>query len=100
MRGAVMGRVHEAQLTVKRGQEALSRYQWNTYRAEHFFCRVCGIYVFHRKRSMPDHFGLNVQCLPDFDLADKPVRKTDGAHMSVVRADAPRHWTGPRETDR
>jgi hypothetical protein len=49
--------------------------------ARHFFCRTCGIYPFHRKRVTPDHFGINVHCLRDFDPAGIPVRRTVGATM-------------------
>ena len=57
IRNAVMAKVPEAALTVTAGREHLTLYQWNTRRAEHHFCDRCGIYVFHRKRAAPDHFG-------------------------------------------
>lgn len=41
---------------------------WNTARAKHFFCSRCGVYTFHRKRAAPDHYGVNVFCLEDFDV--------------------------------
>jgi hypothetical protein len=50
--------------------------------ARHYFCRTCGIYPFHRKRMTPDHFGVNVFCLDDFDPAGIPVRRTIGAGMA------------------
>jgi hypothetical protein len=46
--------------------------------ARRYFCRICGIYPFHRKRITPDHFGVNVYCLQDFDPAGIPVRRTFG----------------------
>jgi hypothetical protein len=49
--------------------------------ARHYFCRTCGIYPFHRKRVTPDHLGINVLCLADFDPSGIPVRKTVGAAM-------------------
>ena len=52
-----------------------------THTARHFFCKVCGIYPFHRKRVTPDHFGVNVYCLEDFDPSGIPVRRTVGAGM-------------------
>lgn len=69
MRNALMCKVPERALTVLDGQEMLTLYQWNTRRAKHFFCRRCGIYVFHRKRAAPDHFGVNVHCLEGIDPA-------------------------------
>lgn len=98
MRNAVMARVHETQLTILSGEDNLTLYRWNTQVAQHFFCRDCGIYVFHRKRAMPDHFGINVYCLREFDPASVPVRATEGQDMTVAaRGDQP-HWPGPRVT--
>jgi hypothetical protein len=97
MRNALMLKVPEAALTIQQGEEALTLYQWNTRRAKHYFCSHCGIYVFHRKRSMPDHFGINVFCLKDFDPAAVPVRATQGASMSVEDPAAQPAWPGPRQ---
>ena len=96
MRNALMAKVHESRLTLSQGQEQLTCYEWNTRRAKHFFCRCCGIYVFHRKRSAPEYFGVNARCLHSLDCAALPVRATDGAGMSVFDSAAPSHWTGPR----
>ena len=41
-------------------------YRFHTKTAVHFFCKVCGIYPFHRKRVTPDNLGINVHCLHDF----------------------------------
>jgi hypothetical protein len=82
-RNALMAKVPEAGLTVLAGEAALTLYQWNTRRAKHYFCRHCGIYVFHRKRSQPDHFGVNVFCLQGVDTATIPIRAADGAAMSL-----------------
>ena len=98
-RNAVMAKVPEGALAVLAGQEALSLYQWNTRRAMHYFCRVCGIYVFHRKRSAPDHFGVNAFCLDGFDPASVPRRPTEGANMSVVDPHARADLPGPRRPD-
>jgi len=95
-RNAVMGKVPEAALSIDQGRELLATYQWNSMRAVHHFCRRCGIYVFHRKRAAPDHFGVNIFCLDGFDPDSLPVRATDGAGMTVV-CDRPRaEWPGSR----
>jgi hypothetical protein len=96
MRNAVMAKVPERALTVLEGEEMLSLYQWNTHRAMHYFCRRCGIYVFHRKRAAPDHFGVNVFCLEGFDARSVPVRATEGANMTVEDPNPRPQWPGPR----
>jgi len=81
-KNALMVKVHESKFRLIRGSEALTEYQFHTRTARHFFCKVCGIYPFHRKRVTPDHLGINVFCLHDFDPAGVPVRQTVGAGMA------------------
>lgn len=90
-----MTNVHESALEVTAGEEKLTLYQWNTRVARHYFCSVCGIYPFHKKRSMPDHFGVNVRCLDDFDPTGAPVRQADGRGMSLATEARQPGWTGP-----
>jgi hypothetical protein len=95
-KNAVMAKVPEQALTIVAGEDMLTLYQWNTRRAKHYFCRRCGIYVFHRKRSAPDHYGINVFCLDGFDVSSIPVRATQGANMTVEDPAARAEWPGPR----
>ena len=60
-------KVHESDFELLAGAEALTEYRFHTQTARHFFCKVCGIYPFHRKRVTPDFFGVNVACLEGFD---------------------------------
>ena len=82
-KNALMWKVPEDRLTILAGESKLTRYQWNTRIAEHFFCSICGIYTFHRKRLMPDQFGVNVFCLEDFQIDGIPVISTEGISLSV-----------------
>lgn len=95
-RNAVMTKVPATALRIEQGQELLATYQWNSMRAEHHFCRRCGIYVFHRKRAAPDHFGVNIFCLDGFDVSSLPVRATEGVSMSLVCENPREAWPGPR----
>jgi hypothetical protein len=81
-KNALMVKVHESSFRLLAGEESLTEYQFHTKTARHFFCRVCGIYPFHRKRVTPDNLGINVQCLEGADLEGVPVRKAVGAAMS------------------
>src|SRR6478735_5743039 len=62
-KGAVMAMVPLANLKVVKGQNNLTLYQWNTKVAEHYFCKTCGIYTHHKRRSNPNQLGVNVACL-------------------------------------
>lgn len=96
VRNALMVKVPDTHLTLLSGEEFLTLYQWNMKIARHYFCKMCGIYVFHNKRAAPDHFGVNVLCLNDIDLSDIPVRATEGENMTVSQVSAKPHWPGPR----
>lgn len=63
MRGAiaVTSAVNHFRLT--KGEDKLASYRFNTGTAEHHFCRLCGIYTHHKRRSNPDQLGVNVACL-------------------------------------
>jgi hypothetical protein len=80
-KNALMVKVHESRFTLLAGAGQLAEYQFHTHTARHFFCKVCGIYPFHRKRVTPDNFGINVFCLDNFDPAGIPVRQAVGAAM-------------------
>lgn len=80
-KNALMVKVHESAFELLSGAESLTEYRFHTHTARHFFCKVCGIYPFHRKRVTPDHLGVNVFCLEGFDPDGIPVRRTVGAGM-------------------
>jgi len=45
------------------GSNNLTLYQWGTKTAKHYFCKTCGIYTHHQRRSNPNEFGVNVAIL-------------------------------------
>ena len=59
-RGAAVTAVAVDELRVVRGEENLTLYQWGTKTAKHYFCKTCGIYTHHRRRSNPNEYGVNV----------------------------------------
>ncbi len=53
--------------------------------AKHYFCKTCGIYTHHQRRSNPKEFAFNIACLEGvnpFDFKDVPVG--DGKSQSLV----------------
>ena len=76
MRGAVAVTSTPADFVITQGEDKLAAYRFNTGTAEHHFCKTCGIYTHHRRRSNPDEFGVNVACLEDvspFDFSEVKV---------------------------
>ncbi|SLN49170.1 Putative glutathione-dependent formaldehyde-activating enzyme [Roseivivax jejudonensis] len=70
-----------ADLTVVRGADHLTLYQWGTHTAEHHFCSVCGIYMYHRRRSDPTEYGINMGTLEGVNPAEyEPVPWNDGVN--------------------
>jgi hypothetical protein len=98
-KNALMTAVPHANLTITEGKELLSKYEWNTKIAKHYFCSRCGIYTFHSKRMLPDHYGVNVYCLEGFDPSTVPVRRTEGLGLTVADANARPEWRGPKEAN-
>ena len=80
-KNALMVKVHESGFTLLSGEGSLTEYRFHTRTARHYFCKVCGIYPFHRKRVTPDFLGINVHCLEGFDPSGIPVRRAPGAEM-------------------
>lgn len=81
MRGAVAVSAPLGGLEVTQGAENLTLYQFNTGTAEHHFCRICGIYTHHRRRSNPNELGVNVACLDGHSPFDFPeVIVNDGVN--------------------
>lgn len=81
-KNALMVKVHESKFRLLDGAQYLTEYQFHTRTARHYFCKVCGIYPFHRKRVTPEFLGINVYCLEGFDPAGIPVRRTGGKDMA------------------
>lgn len=73
--------VPEDGLTVVRGADSLGLYSFHSHTAQHFFCRTCGIYTHHRRRSNPREFGVNVYCIEGVMPADlEPLGWVDGVN--------------------
>ena len=71
-------------LTITKGAANLQRYSWGTHTAKHHFCKTCGIYMYHQRRSNPAECGVNLGCIEGVNAWEhEPVRWTDGInHVS------------------
>lgn len=80
-RGAIAASVSLSDITIVQGQEDLVLYQFNTKTAKHYFCRTCGIYTHHQRRSNPNEYGFNVACLDGINpLKLEDIPTNDGVN--------------------
>lgn len=79
MRGAIAVSAQLPDIEFVNGAENLTLYQFNTGTAKHYFCKTCGIYTHHQRRSDPSQFGVNVACIDGISPFDFPeVMVMDG----------------------
>ena len=56
----------------------ITTYSFNTHRAKHTFCKVCGVQSFYTPRSNPDGVGVMPHCLDGATVQGVTVRQFDG----------------------
>lgn len=90
-RGAVAVTASAGAITYTKGADNLSLYQFNTMQAEHYFCKTCGIYTHHKRRSNPDELGISLACLEgetpflrEVIVNDGQNHPTDTGHSGVI----------------
>jgi hypothetical protein len=90
-RGAVAVSAAKGAITYISGQDNLTLYQFNTKVAAHYFCKTCGIYTHHNRRSNPDEIGVNLACLeghtpflPEIMVNDGQNHPTDIGQNGIV----------------
>ena len=69
-KNAKMAMVSKESLSIIKGEEYLTSYQFNTMIAKHFFCKVCGIYTHHNRRSDPNGAAINIGCIDNINPFD------------------------------
>jgi hypothetical protein len=88
-KSAVMGAAARSALVVTGGAELISTYSWNTKEAQHYFCKVCGIYTHHAMRGEIELIGVNMACIEGFDVfALGNVVVGNGKGWSVVQGNS------------
>ncbi|MCH9770436.1 MAG: type I-B CRISPR-associated protein Cas8b1/Cst1 [Gammaproteobacteria bacterium] len=60
------------------GKEDLTCYQFDSMQAKHYFCKHCGIYIYHQTRRSKDLLGVNSHCLEGVDIFDIEIKLVDG----------------------
>lgn len=80
-----MGEAARSALEVTAGTESISTYTWNTGEAQHYFCKVCGIYTHPVMRGCTDRIGVNMACIEGVDVfAPQDIVVGGGKKLSLV----------------
>nr|WP_283938424.1 GFA family protein [Sphingomonas alba] len=88
MRGAVALTSTSADFHITQGEDQLATYSFNTNTAEHHFCKTCGIYTHHKRRSNPNQLGVNAACLESVSPFDfREVKVLDGQRHPADNAE-------------
>ena len=80
-RNAKMIMIPKENFKLLEGSEDLSLYQFNTEIAKHFFCKKCGIYTHHNRKSDPNGMGVNLGCVEGLDPMVFDVIQFDGKKL-------------------
>ena len=95
MRGAVAVTSTPDDFRITQGEDKLATYRFNTNTAEHHFCRTCGIYTHHKRRSNPGQLGVNVACLEGVSPFDfREVVVFDGQRHPADNAERKTYTAG------
>ncbi|CAI4226892.1 unnamed protein product [Auanema sp. JU1783] len=66
--------VEKSRFTLIQGEESLTTYTFNTHKAKHRFCKICGVQSFYIPRSNPDSIAVSPRCIDSDTL--ETVEKT------------------------
>jgi hypothetical protein len=87
-RGAAAVTAIAARVRILQGAGNLALYSWGTRTAQHWFCRTCGIYTHHQRRSDPRECGVNLGCIDGVNPKDHdPIPWVDGVNHASDRPD-------------
>ena len=64
---------------IVKGADNLTLYQFGTNTAKHYFCKTCGIYTHHQRRSNPNEYGVSAANIEGVNPRDyEPIKWNDG----------------------
>ena len=61
------------------GEDLLTTYTFNTHKAKHMFCKICGVQAFYIPRSNPDGYAITMACIDPSTLGTVVIKKFNGA---------------------
>ena len=71
--------VPKSKFHLVQGNEFLTIYTFNTHKAKHQFCKICGVQSFYIPRSNQDGVGIMPHCLDEGTVNNITVENFDGS---------------------
>ncbi|XP_055450385.1 centromere protein V [Psammomys obesus] len=62
-----------------KGAESITTYTFNTHKAQHTFCKRCGVQSFYTPRSNPEGFGIAPHCLDEGTVRSVVTEEFNGS---------------------
>nr|XP_005887354.1 PREDICTED: centromere protein V [Bos mutus] len=62
-----------------KGADSITTYTFNTHKAQHTFCKRCGVQSFYSPRSNPGGFGIAPHCLDEGTVRSVVVEEFNGS---------------------
>ena len=78
--------IPEANFRILQGEESLTEYRFETKKAKHLFCKVCGVQSFYRPRSNPEGVSVLVPALDNSTIDKVEVGTFDGQNWEEAFA--------------
>jgi hypothetical protein len=60
------------------GMDAVTLYRWGDRMVDNYFCKTCGIYVFHCVTAQPGSYRVNLGCVDGIDPLAVEITLIDG----------------------
>ncbi len=71
---------------VVKGADHLTLYTFGTHTAQHHFCKTCGVYMYHKRRSNPNELGVNLFAIEGMEPREwEPLVWNDGVNHPTDR---------------
>jgi len=70
--------VPSSRFKLLKGHDSLTTYTFNTHRAKHNFCKICGVQSFYIPRSNSDGIGVMPHCLDEGTVQKIVLEQFDG----------------------
>ncbi|XP_076331476.1 centromere protein V-like [Tachypleus tridentatus] len=75
--------VSDEDFRLLQGEDNLTLYMFNTYKAKHYFCKTCGVQSFYKPRSNQQGIGVNHHCLEPGTVRSVEERNFDGQNWEL-----------------